>query len=316
MIAAKLAGEPVTAYELELIAKDGHRVPVEVNTRIIYENGVPIGVQGIARDITERKQQEEARLASERKYQDIFDLAPVGIYRSLRDGTLLTVNNALAEMMGYDSTDELLNVNIADLYFDQDERERLLTKYIDIGRVFDLEVQWKRKDGSAIWIQLTSRVIAGSERGQECFESFVRDVTEAKQANEALYESESRLRTIIDTEPECVKLLAKDGSLMQMNPAGLRMIEADSFEQVAGHSVFGLIAEDDRNAFRDLTKRVFQGESGMLEFQIVGLKGTHRWLDTHASPLRDSSGKISCAARYNTRRDREKTGGGRIGPAP
>ena len=55
MIAAKLAGENITAYELELIAKDGHTVPVEVNTRIIYENGVAVGIQGIARDITERR---------------------------------------------------------------------------------------------------------------------------------------------------------------------------------------------------------------------------------------------------------------------
>ena len=78
-----------------------------------------------------------------------------------------------------------------------------------------------------------------------------------------------------------------------MNPAGLRMIEADSFAEIANRNVYGLIAERDRAAFRDLTKRVFRGESGTLEFEIIGLKGMHRWLDTHSSPLRDATGKIT-----------------------
>ena len=55
MISRKLNGEPETVYELEIIAKDGDRVALEVNTRLIHQNGVPVGVQGIARDITERK---------------------------------------------------------------------------------------------------------------------------------------------------------------------------------------------------------------------------------------------------------------------
>jgi PAS domain S-box-containing protein len=114
-------------------------------------------------------------------------------------------------------------------------------------------------------------------------------------ANEALSENERRLRTIIESEPECVKILARDGTVLEMNPAGLRMIEADSAEQVVGEKVYPLIVPEHRQAFQHLTESAFQGDSGTLEFEIVGLKGIRRWLDTHAVPLRNSSGEIVAA---------------------
>lgn len=64
-----------------------------------------------------------------------------------------------------------------------------------------------------------------------------------------------------------------------MNPAGLRMIEADSCERVVGKSIMGIIYPEYREAFVDLVKRVFNGESALLEFSITGLKGTKRWLE-------------------------------------
>ncbi|MGH7854174.1 MAG: GAF domain-containing protein [Candidatus Binatia bacterium] len=111
-------------------------------------------------------------------------------------------------------------------------------------------------------------------------------------ANEALSENERRLRTIIESEPECVKVLARDGTVLEMNPAGLRMIEADSAGHVVGEKVYPLIVPEHRQAFKHLTEAAFQGESGTLEFEIVGLKGTRRWLDTHTVPLRNSNGEI------------------------
>jgi PAS domain S-box-containing protein len=105
--------------------------------------------------------------------------------------------------------------------------------------------------------------------------------------------NERLLRAIFDAEPECVKLLSADGRLQMMNYAGLQIIEAESFAQVAGHCVFPLISTEHRAQFEALTERVFRGESGVLEFQATGLKGTPRWLETHAAPLRDESGTIT-----------------------
>jgi len=80
---------------------------------------------------------------------------------------------------------------------------------------------------------------------------------------------------------------------LDMNPAGLKMIEADSLEQVKNTSVLGIISEDDRTAFANLCEEVFKGNPGKLLFTITGLKGTRRWMETHAVPMRDGSGKIT-----------------------
>ena len=118
------------------------------------------------------------------------------------------------------------------------------------------------------------------------------DVTDRRRVELALRESETRLRTIIETEPECVKLVDKEGKLLDMNPAGLAMVEAECIELLRGQPVDQLVAPEHRAAFNDLRRRVFEGTSGTLEFEIVGLRGTRRWLDTHAVPLRDGGGAI------------------------
>jgi len=118
------------------------------------------------------------------------------------------------------------------------------------------------------------------------------DVTDHRLAEGALRESETRLRTIIESEPECVKLVDREVRLLEMNPAGLAMIEADGIEQVRGMPIVQVVAPEHRAAFTDLHRRVFAGASGTLEFEMIGLKGTHRWLATHAVPLRDAAGAI------------------------
>jgi PAS domain S-box-containing protein len=108
MIARKLAGEKVTIYDLEIVAKDGSRIAVEVNTRFVYRDGVAVGVQGIARDITERKRAELALREAEEKYRSIFENAVEGIFQSASDGRFISVNPAMARILGYQSPEELI----------------------------------------------------------------------------------------------------------------------------------------------------------------------------------------------------------------
>lgn len=119
-----------------------------------------------------------------------------------------------------------------------------------------------------------------------------RDISERKRQEEKLDESEGRLRAIIDSEPQCVKLMAADGTLIEMNPAGLGMIEADSLAQVRGASLFDLVLPEFRPAFRELIRATFEGGTVNLEFGITGLRGTPRWLETHAVPFRNPRGEV------------------------
>lgn len=97
--------------------------------------------------------------------------------------------------------------------------------------------------------------------------------------------SERRLHAIVETEPECVKVVSAEGRVLQMNPAGLRMVEADEAEDVVGSRVVALVHPEDRAAFGALHERASAGESGKLRFRLVGLRGTTRWVETHSTPL-------------------------------
>jgi PAS domain S-box-containing protein len=98
MVQRKLEGDPITRYEIELTAKDGRRIPVEVSTRVIYEEGKPVGIQGIARDITEHRRAEEERRRLEAQIQHAQKLEGLGV---LAGGIAHDFNNLLVGMLGY-----------------------------------------------------------------------------------------------------------------------------------------------------------------------------------------------------------------------
>ena len=120
-------------------------------------------------------------------------------------------------------------------------------------------------------------------------------VSRANAATEKLRLSEAKLRGIIEAEPECIKIVDAQGRLLEMNSAGLVMIEADSLEQVAGQPVLDLIAPEYRNAFNHMHQRVLAGETAELAFEVLGLRGGRRWLETHAVPLQHNGQTVHLA---------------------
>jgi PAS domain S-box-containing protein len=248
--------------------------------------GAAAGTLGAA--IRRRRTEEQLR-GSEERYRALVEQATDGIYlldaESLR---LVETNPSFRRMLGY-TAEEIRERCVYDFVaHPREDVDSTIERTLRSGRRIVGERRYRRKDGGLLDVEVGVSVI--SLDGREVICTIVRDVTERKRAEELLARSESRLRQIIETEPECVKVLGANGSLVEMNPAGLSMIEADSLEQVRGKTVYDYIAPGHRDAFVDLTEKVLRGGSGTLEFELVGLKGTRRWLDTHAVPLRDAGG--------------------------
>jgi diguanylate cyclase (GGDEF)-like protein/PAS domain S-box-containing protein len=126
-----------------------------------------------------------------------------------------------------------------------------------------------------------------------------KEVAARKSVETALRQSESKLFAILETEPACVKITDVEGRLTYMNRAGLVMIEAeDDPAQVMGEEVDFLVVPQDRQAFNEMNRRVLhEGQEGMLEFRVEGLKGTRRHMETHAAPFHDAAtGAVSVLA--------------------
>jgi PAS domain S-box-containing protein len=154
----------------------------------------------------------------------------------------------------------------------------------------DLEIRIRQPSGRVIWalanidpIKNDAGMITGAVN---CF----RDITERKDAEQKLRDSQELLRTVVETTPECMKIVARDGTLVHMNPAGLRMVEADAAETVEGASTFNLIAPEHREDWRAHHERVCDGARLTWEFDIISLRGTRRHMETRAAPLRLPNG--------------------------
>lgn len=118
------------------------------------------------------------------------------------------------------------------------------------------------------------------------------NANEFKRVEKELKEKEAFLKAIIETVPECIKLVSSDGELLTMNRTGLDMIEAGSLDQVEGKSIYPIINPEDRRHFKRLMEEVFQGRTGTLKFGITGKQGRCLLVETHAVPLRNDLGEV------------------------
>jgi PAS domain S-box-containing protein len=130
---------------------------------------------------------------------------------------------------------------------------------------------------------------AGFSNAEETFlellGQWVKHELERHQRERELRERTEHLYALVEATPECIKTVAADGTLLQMNDAGLEMVEAPSEPAVTGDNVYDLIAPEDRDRFREFNERICRGENGTLEFDIIGLEGTRRHMESHAVPL-------------------------------
>jgi len=219
--------------------------------------------------------------------------ASLGVLLTDQNGAITYASSGFTKLTGYEEA-ELLGHTCRILQGKETDPQtvaQIKSRLAESGQ-FDGEILNYRKDGTPFWNALLIATVHDRVGQPVGFLGIQRDATDRKEAEIALQQSEARLRTILNLEPQCVKIVSADGCLMDMNPAGLAMIEADSLEQVRGATLENLIESEHRALFHEAHQKILSGGTGQYEFAIRGLKGTWRWLESSGVPYRNADGQI------------------------
>jgi PAS domain S-box-containing protein len=221
------------------------------------------------------------------------------------DGVITSWNNGAEQLFGY-TAEEAVGQHITVIIppDHRDEEVMILQRIRGGERIDHFETARARKDGTLIDVSLTISPVKDSAGRLVGASKVARDITERKLAERELHESQERFRSIVETTPECVMLVAPDGGILQMNSSGLKLIGADGADSVLGKRIYDLLDPGDRDRFREFNQRICRGEKGSLEFDFVGLRGQRRHIETYAAPLRNPDGTVVqlAVARDITRR--------------
>ncbi len=283
------------SHMLEGIAKqkNGATFPVEVNLSYVTLNTREYAV-AVVRDITERKRSEAILRQSIEKYSAFYNETPIMLHSIDHTGTIVKVNNHWLNTLGYERN-EVLGRKVTDFYTEASRKyavEVVQPAFFQDGFCKNVEYQLVKKNGEVMDVLLSATGERDADGHVVLSHAVIENITERKRVEAALRNSEIMLRTIIETEPECVKLLDANANLLMMNRAGLEMLQVDSLDQVKGQCVCPMIVPEYCDSFMDLTKRIFNGESGTLVFKMTGVKGRQLWLETHAVPFRNEKNEI------------------------
>jgi PAS domain S-box-containing protein len=158
---------------------------------------------------------------SEEKYRTLVENVNIGVYRNTSDprGRFLQANPAMVTMFGYDSFEEFMNVSVSDLYQDPEDRKRFISIIKKDGVVEDEEIRLHKKDGTPIWCAVRAKILYDQNGTVQWMDGVIEDITERKQAEEALRESQRRLADIIDFLPDATFAIDLEGRVITWNHA-------------------------------------------------------------------------------------------------
>jgi two-component system, cell cycle sensor histidine kinase and response regulator CckA len=177
------------------IKKDGTTMPVLIYALPVFKGSVPTGFIGVILDITDRKKTESELRDSQKKYQDLTEQLPLGIYRTSLAGKFIFANKATARILGYNSVQELMSVDVKKIYTDPSIRKSIMKSLHSERYPTAKEFSIRKKDGSIIWIRDSFRLHKNDDTRKGYLEGIIEDITEKKILQEKLNHSQ-RLQSI------------------------------------------------------------------------------------------------------------------------
>jgi len=285
----------VRNLQIDYTGQDGRTTPVEIDAAVL-DGKDSFSILSLCRDITERRKAEDRLRTSERRLKESQQVARLGSWDMDLVSQILDWSDETYRLFDTSREEFVPSFNELARLVHPDDIDRMKTSFNNAlksdSTPYHVTVRIINDSGRG-WVMEAFGKVRRDEKGVPLsIFGTTQDITDRKHAEETMRANERMLQTIINTEPECVKLLDENARLIMMNRAGLDMIEADSLEQVKGQCVCPLLTSEYREPFMDLNRRVFQGGSGTLLFEVVGLKGRHVWLETHAVPLRNEEDEI------------------------
>jgi PAS domain S-box-containing protein len=281
-------GEAFSGSEVPVRLRIGERLEqryFNLSFTPLIEEGAITGVIHLVLDVTEQVIARKKIEDSAKELNKLANAMPQLVWIADAHGTVTFYNDRIGEFAGAKKLDDgswhWENILVPE---DQQPTVDAWQQAVTSGSIYKKEHRLKMRDGSYRWHlsraypqkDATGKVINWYGTGT--------DVHEQKENEEALRQSQARLQAIIETTPECIKIVAPDGTLQFMNAAGLGMVEGEA-DLLGKACVYDVIAPEYRSSWIKNHKRVSRGENLNWEFDIIGLKGTRRRMETHAAPL-------------------------------
>ncbi len=291
--------------------KNGERFYTERTSNMVKDDdGAPVRIEGVMRDITERKRRDDELRESEEHKRQLLNSLKEGIYQCEPgvEGTFTWVNQTCAEMFGYESPEEMIGTKVRDIYVDPDERRKLVETLEKDGICKHFESYCQRRDGTRFYMERTSQMIRNEEGTPLRIEGVIRDATNRKRLADELRESEEHKRQLLNSLKEGIYQCEPgvEGTFMWVNQTCAEMFGYESPEKMIGTKVRDIYVDPDerRKLVETLEK---DGICRHFESLCKKKNGAHFSMECSSHIVRNEEGKplrIEGVIRYARERKR------------
>ncbi|MBI2237825.1 MAG: PAS domain-containing protein, partial [Actinobacteria bacterium] len=297
---ARLSGQPFGA-EYRMIARDGRLVWVrEASVLVTDDDGRPRFWQGVMSDVTDQKIGEERLREAEARYRTLVEQLPAAVYVDAlnREATSVYVSPQVETLFGYTAEEWTADPQFWFDHLHPDDRERALTanaRHNETGEPFDMEYRLIARDGRPVWVR-DQAIVVRDEKGDPHFsQGIMLDVTERREAEELLRETEAKYRALVEHIPAVlyVDQANEDMTPVYVSPQIEQLLGVRHEEYVTEtrHWSRRLHPEDRDRATEECRRGVASGEPFSTEYRMVREDGRVIWIRDEAVILHEDEGR-------------------------